>query len=120
MDIEKIKASVEYEIFVRQDDTPVRGNAMASGDEDYDREIEDEIINRLDNGDVWAWATIEVRATVPGIPGVSGSDYLGNCTYANQAEFEKPGCYYDDMKAVALVSLLESIEEMEDALSTFA
>ena len=41
------------EVTAAQDDIPVRGNAMASGDDATDRECEDDILTRLDSGDVW-------------------------------------------------------------------
>src|ERR1700692_675881 len=78
---------------VEQDDIAVRGNAMASGDEAYDKEGEDGILARLDRGDVWAWACVKV--TVAGY-GCEGTDYLGCCNYADEQDFRKGG-YFDDM-----------------------
>jgi hypothetical protein len=100
---------VEYDIDVYQDDTPVRGNAMCSGDDDFDREVEDAIITRLNDGDVWAWAAVRVTARYPGVPQVVGADHLGCCTYANEEDFK--GCdYYADMKDQAREDLYAQIE----------
>ena len=98
---------VEFEVIAEMDDIPVRGNAIASGDEEVDRECEDEIMRRLDNGDVWAWASVEVKATWKGF---EGSDYLGGCSYEDEADFCQPGGYYDDMKGRALEELQANIE----------
>ena len=68
----------------QEDDCPVRGNALASGDDAYDKKVEDEILERLDNGDVWAWAVVEVRA---GYGDLSASDYLGACSYESEKDF---------------------------------
>jgi hypothetical protein len=50
-----------FTIHAEVDETPVRGNALASGDDAADREYEDEILARLRDDDVWAWACVEVR-----------------------------------------------------------
>lgn len=76
---------VDFEIEVHQDDTPVRGNALASGDEDEDRACEDEILRRLDQGDVWAWACVRVIATCEGFRGESS--WLGGCSYRSERDF---------------------------------
>ena len=79
---------VEYRIEVEQDDQPVRGNALDSGDPDYDKKVEGEIIERLDRGDVWAWASIRVVAFVPG--------YYPDMIDAARAElFHKIGMMHD-------------------------
>ena len=103
---------VEYRIEVTQDDQPVRGNAIASGDSDYDKKVEDKIIERLDRGDVWAWATVRVVAFVPGY-GLEGDDYLGGCTYENEERF-KSGMHYPDMIDRARAELFYKIGTMHN------
>jgi hypothetical protein len=58
------EADVEFTVRVEQDDTPVRGNAMASGDDAADRECEDEILSRLEAGNVEAWCVLTVEDPV--------------------------------------------------------
>jgi len=102
-------SKVSYEIEVCQDDTPIRGNAMCSGDDDFDRQVEDEIIAALNDGDVWAWACVRVVARYDGIDSVVGDDYLGCCSYKGQDEFES--CpYYEDMKDCARDYLYQQLE----------
>lgn len=97
---------ITYEIAVEQDDTPVRGNAIASGDAVADKEVEDEILRRLDQGDVWAWACVEVRAIVE-LDGQRflGNTYLGGVSCKDEAEFRENDDYFSDMKAEALLDL---------------
>jgi hypothetical protein len=82
------------------DDLPVRGNAMATDDAEADRACEDEILARLDRGDVWAWAYVTVTAVCEGCE-AEGTDSLGACSYANAREF-KADAYYTDMAHAAM------------------
>ncbi len=91
----------EVKVYIRAepDDLPVRGNAMASGNDAFDREAEESIISRLEDGDVWAWAAVTVTVAW----GVfAASDHLGACSYADEADFRQPGGYFDDMIDAAL------------------
>ena len=94
---------INYRIEVEPEHEPVRGNALASGDDAADREYEDEILARLDAGDVWAWAAVTVIAEVDGF---EGRDRLGCCSYASEAHFRSPGGYFDDMKIAARDALI--------------
>lgn len=100
---------VEFTMEVEQDDCPVRGNAMASGDDAIDKKVEEEIIQRLDNGDVWAWACVCVCATWKGM---EGRAYLGACCYNDEADFKKDG-YYKDMKTEAYTELINSLKALK-------
>lgn len=95
-----MSARIEVTLHVEQeDDIPVRGNAMASGDWAVDREVEDEILERLDRGDVWAWASVKVTATLWGPKNdklLTASVYLGGCSYKDEADFRADG-YFADM-----------------------
>ncbi len=94
---------VNYRLVLHPDDMPVRGNAMASGDEAADRACEDEILARLADGDEWAWCCVECRAEWGGF---HSSAFLGGCCYRDEEEFR--GGPWEDMKAEAL----EGLEEM--------
>ena len=99
------KPRVTYRIEVDFDDMPVRGNAMASGDAAADKEVEDEILRRLDRGDVWAWASVQVVAECQGF---RGTDSLGGCSYKDEEDF-KTGGYYKDMRREALADLKKTL-----------
>jgi hypothetical protein len=103
---------VEYEMTVLPEDSPVRGNAMFSGDADYDREVEESIIEDLDAGNEWAWCAVKMVARYPGVDNIEGTDYLGQCSYNDEEQFKQPGGYYDDMKAEARADLYNQIESI--------
>ena len=74
----KLKASeVTFTIETEPDDIPVRGNLIASDDPEYDRQCEDELIERLDRGDYEAWCRVKVTARWKDF---EASDYLGGCS----------------------------------------
>lgn len=98
---------IEYEIEVLPEDTEVRGNCMASGDDDFDKECEDKIIADLEAGNVWAWCTVKVTASVGGL---EGTDYLGCCSYKDEEDFRE-GTYYESMKEMAVDELHAKIAE---------
>lgn len=101
---------VTYTLEVDFDDLEVRGNALVSGDDAEDKKCEDNIINRLNDGDVWAWASVKVTAAWNGLEGV---DYLGACSYADEADFKQPGGYWEDMKEQALADLKHNIKALQ-------
>ena len=102
-----LAAHAEVELRARQDDIPVRGNALASGDDAEDKACEDAILERLDRGDEWAWALVEVRAS---FEGWKASDFLGACSYASEAEF-RADAYFADMRETALRALADAMED---------
>lgn len=103
------KSDCDITIIAEVDDIPVRGNAMASGDDIYDKEVEDEIISRLNNGDVWAWANVTITASWSGL---YGSDNLGGCSYKNEDDFINSGHYYDSMVDAAVNDLNNKIAKI--------
>jgi len=115
-----------FKLMAEQDDTQVRGNAMASGDESYDKEIEDAIIKRLDDGDIWAWASVRVEChwTHPTTGETFiGADHLGCCSYESEKDFRQvPNGYFEDMKCVAFDEMAKEIErtiEKAESLEEF-
>lgn len=106
-------AAVTYEIEVSPDDLNVRGNAIASGDDTFDRQVEDEIIGRLDNGDVWTWCSVHVVARLGNF---EGDAWLGACSYKDEEDF-KQGGYYIDMKRDALEDLQAVVRQAQADLT---
>lgn len=84
------------------EDSAIDGNCMASGDDAFDRKCAAKIRRQLASGNDWAWCTVKVSATLGDL---TGTDYLGCCSYASKADFIAPGGYYDDMKTSALDDL---------------
>ncbi len=95
-------AEVVFFVICHPEQRHVRGNAMHSDCEAYDRKVEDSVIAGIERGNAWAWCCIEVRAEWGGLAGV---DYLGCCSYESEAAFEADG-YYASMKAEALDDLM--------------
>lgn len=104
---------VEFILEAKQDDLQVRGNALASGNYAEDKRVEDEIIERLDNGDIWAWASVKVTARWKEFEGV---DYLGGCSYYDEKDFKQAGGYWEDMKATALDDLNKNVAQVRKRL----
>lgn len=93
---------VTFSLDAEQDHAPVRGNAMASGDDAVDKEVEDAIIARLDRGDIWAWADVTVTARYHHW---KGEAYLGGCCYDDAKDFIANSGYYEQMQQDALDDL---------------
>ncbi len=106
INLDKLKSLATIELRIHEEDDNVRGNAIASGDPDLDKSVEDEILARLEY-DLWAWCCVEVRATYLG---VTGSAWLGGCSYKDEKEFKSEGGYYDSMVADALDDLAKTFE----------
>ncbi len=100
---------VEFQIIAHDEHISVRGNAIVSGDDAYDKKVEDEIIGRLDNGDIWAWCCVEV---VVKYKGMKGNDFLGACCYEDEKDFISQSGYYEDMKQRAYDELISEIESL--------
>ena len=97
---------ITYRIYCLPEDIPVRGNAIASGADKADQEVEDTILADLERGNEWAWCTVKLTASYGGLTGV---DYLGACSYASEDDFRQDG-YYEDMKAAATSDLLAQLK----------
>lgn len=61
----------------------------------------------IKQGNEWAWCWVKVTAKWLGF---EGSDSLGACSYASEADFRRPGGYFDDMRETALRELKGAIE----------
>ena len=104
------RGEVTYEIECLPEDMSVRGNAMDSGDAEFDRQVEDEILSKLESGNEWAWCVVRVvaRITLPNGTTLEGEDFLGGCSYDSREDFEEGAAdYLDDMKGRALDNLRE-------------
>ncbi len=90
---------------IQEEDIPVRGNAMCSGDDEADKLDEDKIIARLEH-DLWAWCCVRIVASIDGF---EGDTYLGACSYADVKDFMSPGGYYPQMVSEAIDDLKRSL-----------
>ncbi|QLE46551.1 hypothetical protein FD723_40780 (plasmid) [Nostoc sp. C052] len=107
----KTETIVKYQILVERDSTPVKGNCSASDDEEFDKQMEAEILERIKKKDIWAWCCITVVASYRGY---EGRDSLGCCCYLNQQDFKQCD-YYDQMKSAALSDLFSKLQPAHEA-----
>ena len=110
---DRIEREATIEVDALPEDAPVRGNAMASGDDEYDRQVEDNILAKLEY-EPWAWCTVRVRGQWRGL---SADDYLGCCSYDGETDFTGPSNdYYDQMRQTVIDGLYEQAMEIIDAV----
>lgn len=69
-------AGVVVTLEVLAEDSQVRGNVMASGDDEEDRKCEDNVLDEYDHNS-FAWCTLHVVAKLAGSPEIYGDDFLG-------------------------------------------
>lgn len=104
--------TVEFDMDICVDTTPIRGNAVSSNDAVCDRECEDAIIAELNDGNDWAWGSVRMIAS---IGRTSRADFLGCVSYASEDAF-KDTEYYLDMKGNALSDLRTELEDCLDGI----
>ena len=104
---------VAIQIEAIPEEIPVRGNACYTGDDQFDCQVEQEILDRLDQDDVWAWATVAVTVSWNG---QEATEYLGCCCYDDEEAFQRCG-YYPDMVDAALSQLNQDLQSLYQQLS---
>lgn len=107
---------VTIEIACLPEDIPVRGNCIVSGDDEYDCEVENTIIDRLNDGDQWAWCIVKVTVRLVDDFAISESVYLGGCSYDDEDDFLLGG-YYEDMVSEAKENLKNRLENLKNLIS---
>ena len=95
------KPEIKYTLEIFPEEMEIRGNASAI-DAETDERIACMIEKQLAEGNPWAWCCVKVTAECEGF---TGTDCLGGCSYASQAEFCDNDGYYNDMKEQALEDL---------------
>jgi hypothetical protein len=98
------RKNVEITLECLPEDCPLEGNVSCIDDETDAANIA-YVREQLESGNDWAWFTARVTVHWRGF---EGSDVLGCCSYASEAEFLKCG-YYSDMVDEALHMLNESV-----------
>jgi hypothetical protein len=88
------------------EDVEIEGNASAISPEE-DAKTYAWIRDQLARGNEWAWCY--VVATVE-YDGLTATDSLSCCSYDSEADFRRPGGYYDDMVRNCLDDLWRQLE----------
>jgi hypothetical protein len=107
---------IEFDLIVEPEEIEIEGNASAWGD-GTDEPYWAEIRERVNTGDVWAWAFVTVVARYPGLDGIEGRDSLGCCSYKDEADFRQEGGYYAEMCETAKADLLAQIESIRAVIA---
>jgi hypothetical protein len=97
-------------LHIEEEDIPVVGNALASEDDAQNKACEAEILERLRNGDQWAWCFVIVEARCGSF---LGRAVLGGCSYKDEADFKADGCWAD-LKHEAIAELVGSMNATLD------
>lgn len=98
-------SKLEYTLDILPEDDVTPEQSFATGDDKADAELVADIKRRLDAGDPYAWFTAKVTARLTIEDTVfCGVDYLGGCSYKDEADFTQDN-YYPDMKKAALDDL---------------
>lgn len=92
-----------------EEHSPIRGNVIISDSPTLDKQVEDQIIADYENGNNWAWCTVQVTAEWKGI---TGTDYLGQCSYNNEEDYKENSGYYEDMKCTAYDELIKQLKQL--------
>lgn len=109
----KLYEQVTFTVDCLPEDIPVKGNALASGDDVEDAKAEQWIYDELDAGNEWAWCCVKVTARWNGL---EGTDFLGCCSYKSREDFERCD-YYQDMHHIAFGNLMEQIGDLGDEIA---
>jgi hypothetical protein len=102
---------LKIEIIRLKETVPVRGNAAATDDPEWDKKVEDEILQDLENNP-WAWCCIQVKASIGEF---EASSSLGCCNYCDAEDFKNNSGYYQDMEEEAISNLKATLESAKAA-----
>ncbi|KKN65618.1 hypothetical protein LCGC14_0479340 [marine sediment metagenome] len=100
-----LKVNVFFTIEPETEHTPLKGNVLASGDDETDEAAEKEVQKQLETGNEWAWCCVKVTAVWHSTSGTeySGTACLGCCSYESEKDFR--GDYYTELQKEALADL---------------
>ena len=106
-----MKPEITYTLDIEPEGSLIRGS-FDSGDAEADEQLAQELEERLNRGDLWAWCTVRVtaRCVYQGVT-FEGHDYLGGCSYAGEQDFKHPEGYYPGMCNEARADLIRQIAE---------
>ena len=105
---------VSIHVLCLPEEVPIRGNACCSGDEEFDRSVEEAIIRRLSDDDPWAWTTVCVCVEWEGL---NAETYLGCCNYENVEDFRKNSGYFEDMVGEVIDDLNKRLQSLYEKMS---
>lgn len=104
----------EFRVDCLPEISPIKGNVLASGDDEEDRKEEERVQSELDSGNEWAWCIVRVTCRWRGF---EGTDTLGACSYADKRDFVNNSSYYDDMRGEAYDAMLREVDAAHNRLA---
>lgn len=110
---------VDVAITSEPEHIPVQGNLIVSGDDEFDKKCEDEIIARLESGDEWAWCIVKCTVTPKNLKyevDLSGHSFLGGCSYKDLEDFVASRDYHQDLVDWALEDLNNKSKDIYECL----
>ncbi len=99
------REEVTFTLSIEEEDHPMD---FESDDPEKDEENKQELRERLDRGDIWAWCTVTVEARWKDI---AGGTNLGGCSYEDEEDFRKDQ-YFEQLQEDALENLNNAITRM--------
>ena len=108
--IEFLRSNAEITLTVKPETDSPEGH-FASGDDEQDKADVAKILKEAEWNE-WAWCVVKVAAKYKAW---EGHDYLGGCSYQDEADFRSGG-YYEDMISQALDALADEILRDDAAL----
>lgn len=103
---------VEFTVECEPEIEPTRGNVCCCGDPGCG--AESWVLEQLEQGNMWAWCTVTVKASWHGI---TGWDVLGCCSYQSEADFIENSGYMECMKLSALEHLNSELARYAELVS---
>lgn len=98
---------VTFSLTAEPEDLPLEG-AFDLGSDELNEETTNAISERLERGDVWAWASVKVTASWAGF---EGDAYIGGCNYEDEDDFRTNSGYFKDLLKEAANALVSEIED---------
>lgn len=111
---DQLKADgITCEIITHEDDTSFEDDPMLGDD------VKEAFQEMVDKHGIWGWCTVEVRLSKQLVPFgevITGSNYMGGCSYMDQADFMTGG-YMPQMLEEAIDSLNDALEDARKELA---
>lgn len=118
--LDKIKQALATQasisVSIEEEDMHVRGNAIESGDKEFDRSVEDRILADLENGNPYAWCYVRVTAMWGEF---EASDSLGMVSCETREEVDALIADHD-MRENATHALAEKILKAYNEIASLA
>jgi len=82
----------------------------------YEEQDKKDIEKRLNRGDIWAWAFVQVLAMPENITEVFGTAAMGACSYDDEEQLLSCDCY-SDMESLAIENLSDKLKDLKERLA---